>query len=253
MKLKFEIKIHLLFYLFMVFSVITGYLKDFFLITLLIIIHEMGHITISQLFKWKIEEVKILPLGAITIFKEDINKPLKEEFLILFAGPCIQLMFFFLTKDLIDEPKYIFYNYLILGLNLLPIIPLDGSKLIWIITSYILPYKMSISIVSTISIITMFLGIIFLVLNPFNFMLWLLLFFICIENLKFNNTKELLFERFVWERYNKKYFFTKKSIIYSGNINKMKRDKTHLFYNKNRWLSEKEILSKRFDLKRKIW
>ena len=55
-------------------AVITGNFKGFLLFTLIIIIHELGHILAALFYKWHIEKVLLLPFGALTIFHEKINK-----------------------------------------------------------------------------------------------------------------------------------------------------------------------------------
>ena len=75
---------------------LTGYFKHFILFTLLIIIHELGHITGALIFKWKIKKVLILPLGGLTIFDEYLSKSIFEEFIILIMGPLYQIIFYYL-------------------------------------------------------------------------------------------------------------------------------------------------------------
>ena len=72
---------------------ITGHFKMFVMILTIIFIHEFGHILMAYILKWKIVKVNILPLGAVTIFDVDINKPIWEEFLIALMGPHVQIVF----------------------------------------------------------------------------------------------------------------------------------------------------------------
>ena len=80
-------KIHPIYYLTAIITIITGNFKDFTLITLIIIIHELGHISAAIYYKWNIEKIIILPFGGITIFNEYLNRPIKEELIIALAGP----------------------------------------------------------------------------------------------------------------------------------------------------------------------
>ena len=94
--MKITFKIHPLYYLVAILSIITGLFKDFIYITLLIFIHEIGHTIGALIYKWKIKKIIILPFGGITIFNELINKSLKEEFVILILGPIFQILFYFI-------------------------------------------------------------------------------------------------------------------------------------------------------------
>ena len=48
------------------------------------------------IFKWNIEKVILLPFGALTIFNEDLNRRMFEEFLIVIMGPLFQIIFTYL-------------------------------------------------------------------------------------------------------------------------------------------------------------
>ena len=60
----------------------------------LIFVHEMGHFLTSKLLKWKTDKICIYPLGGVTVLNDDINKSLKEEFLIVIMGPIFQMIFY---------------------------------------------------------------------------------------------------------------------------------------------------------------
>ena len=94
MKIISKIKIHPFFYLFSIICIVTGYFKNFIIISFIILFHELGHILVSQLFHWKIEKIVLLPFGGITIFHEFLNRPMKEEFFIAIAGPIFQTFLF---------------------------------------------------------------------------------------------------------------------------------------------------------------
>ena len=119
-----KIYIHPLFYLIAFISIITGHLKAFITIMTILLFHELGHILMALILKWKIKRIIILPLGCMTEFNEKLNKPILEELLILISGPIFQLILYIFYKT----P----YHYPLLFLNLLPIYPLDGSKFIFL-------------------------------------------------------------------------------------------------------------------------
>ena len=91
--MKINFKIHPFFLLTAIIILFTGYFKNFIYITTIIIVHEIGHISLAYFFKWKIEKIVLLPFGGITIFNEHLNRKITEEFLILLAGPIFQIVF----------------------------------------------------------------------------------------------------------------------------------------------------------------
>lgn len=208
---------------------------------IIIIIHEIGHLVPAIYYKWKIEKITILPFGGLTIFNEDINRPLKEEFIILITGPLFQIIFTYIMKnniELLNISKEILY------FNLLPIYPLDGSKIINIILNKICSFKKSHLITLYLSVIT----IIFLTIKRFNLITILIMILIVKKVIEEINNHHLIFNRFLLERYLKNYKF--KNLKTIKNENQMKRDYRHIFMTKPH-LTEKEYLKKRFDFHRK--
>lgn len=130
------IKIDFSTYLFILFSLIAGYIKYTIIIFLIVLVHEFGHVLITHLFKYKILKVNIYPFGGYTIINKDINSSIKKDLLIALGGVLMQLLIFLFTylfKNFINTNTYRLindYNKLILVFNLLPIIPLDGFKII---------------------------------------------------------------------------------------------------------------------------
>lgn len=240
--MKITFKIHPLYYLVAILSIITGLFKDFIYITLLIFIHEIGHTLGALIFKWKIKKIIILPFGGITIFNELINKSLKEEFVILILGPIFQILFYFILYILnIETPLITNYHYSLLLFNMLPIIPLDGSKLLNIILNKITSFKMSHLLTIYISLIT----IIILMIKNKNLVLYIIIFFILLKVIKEYKEHKYIFNKFLFERYNYNLKFKKIKYIKGRKINKMKKEYKHIFYD-DKYYTEKDILKRYF-------
>ena len=240
-------KIHPLYYIVALITIFTGLFKDFIYITLLIFIHEIGHLIGALYYKWNIKKVVILPFGGITIFNELINKSLKEEFVILVLGPLFQILFYFILCILNIESNLItIYHYSLLLFNFIPIIPLDGSKLLNIILNKIFSFKLShiISLfISLICLIYLFIRTIIIK----NLILFIILIFLLIKNIKEIYLHKYLFNKFLFERYNYNLKFKKIKRIKGLKIYKMKKDYKHLFY-LNKYITENEILKDYFNI-----
>lgn len=241
--MKITFKIHFLYYLVALVAIINGFFKDYIYITLLIFIHEIGHIIPSIYYNWKIDKIVILPFGGITIFNELINRSLKEEFIILIMGPLFQEIFYLILCILnIENDLITKYHYALLVFNLLPIIPLDGSKLINIILNRISSFNKSYLLTIYISVITIF---ILLLNNRKNLMFLIILLFLILKIIKNIKNHKYIFNRFLLERYIYELKFKKIKKIKGKNLKKMKKDYRHIFYDK-KYYTEKEVLKEHF-------
>jgi len=230
-----NISVNPFFYITSFICAITGNFKIFLIISIIIIVHELGHIITAIFFKWKIDKIIILPFGGLTLFNEKIDKKLSEEFLILIMGPIFQIIFTFILNDKIVN----YYSLSLLIFNLLPIIPLDGSKLINIILNKFLTFKRSYFLTIYISLLT--IPIIF---KP-NLIIILVLLFL-IKQIFFDyKNYNFIFKKLILEKYLYNIKFKKKRTI--KNINKMYKNTNHLIWDKNKYITEKEYIRKKFD------
>lgn len=226
---------------------ITGNFNGFILFTFIIVIHELGHILAALYYSWNIKQVIILPFGALTIFDEKINRPLFEEFIILIMGPIFQIIgTMILSIFVLDALNY---SLMILSFNLLPIFPLDGSKFINIALNKITSFKKSHILTIYVSILTI---IFFIIKVKFDFLFILVAVFISIKVIEEYRMHNALYNAFLLERYIYNIKFPKRKIIKGENLRTMKRDYTHMFVKKGKYITEREALKKRFDFKSKL-
>lgn len=242
---KIEINNYTLILIFL--CLITGLFKEFIVIFSLIIVHEFGHYILMYKYKYNIDKIIIYPFGGITKFDDVIDKPLYEEFLITIAGPLIQYLFYLLILLLHNKyyiTDYIYnlyknYNYSILIFNLLPIIPLDGSKIVNIILNKLFNFRISYSFNIIISFLTLLIFIYFTKCDSSYFIILLFLIFQIIYSIKY---RKIIYYKFLLEKrlYKNKYSKYKKI----NKINKMYRNKKHLIKDKNMYISENNYLKK---------
>ena len=132
---------------------------------------------------------------------------------------------------------------MILGFNLLPIFPLDGSKFLNLFLNKITSFRNS--LIFTLDISFLFLVLIIFKSN-FNLILILVISFILGKIITEYRGRNEIFNRFLLERFTKRYRFSRLKIIRGMDTKKMKRDFRHFFKDKKRCFSEREILLKRF-------
>ena len=200
-------------------------------------------------YHWKIEKVIILPFGALTIFHEDLNKKIKEEFWIVIMGPLFQIVFTLIIYLFYGMNDFIYYSLIILGFNLLPIFPLDGSKILNLFFNKVTGFKTSHLLLIMVSILSIFD---LLWHASFSLIFILIILFLIIRIFSEVKDHESLFNRFLLERYLKKYHFSKILKINSMDMRGMKRDYGHLFFDGKKYISEEYRLKKRFDFKGRL-
>lgn len=237
-------KIHILTYGVILLSVLTAHYRLYLSFMLLIVVHEFGHIITGALFKWKLKEIIVLPLGMISKYDNLINTPMNEEIIVASMGVIFQLVFycFFLRGN----SMYGMCNKIIIIFNLLPIYPLDGSKILNVLLNKIFSFKIS----SLISIYLSFvICIISLLWSLINRDLILILIFtpLLIGLFKEYYSLPSMINRFYLERYLYHFKFPKIKYIKGLKPAKMKRACYHYFKDNNVVYSEQQILRKTFD------
>lgn len=249
MKNIFKIKIHPLFYLFSFIAIITGLFREFLTFILIILLHELGHILGGLLCKIYPKQINIYPFGGLTIFNMKVNTSSLKELFIALSGPLFQIFTFFLFKSYFDF-YFVKYNLFLIVFNLLPIYPLDGSKIINCCFNLFLSFKHSFFLMIYISFFSLSLFLLFLFFHHSSFV-WLLLISLLLQKIiEYLNNYGYLFNQFLWERYNYKLHFKREKFI--NKASEMHKGYRHLFKINGYLQDEEEILRKRFDFKEKM-
>lgn len=246
MKNIFKIKIHFFFYLTFIISILTGNFKIFITLTLITFFHELGHIIGGLLFKYKIEKIIVLPLSMLTIFNTKINNKWYQEFIVTILGPLFQILLF----NFINDERILKYNMILLLFNLLPIFPLDGSKLLKIFLYNYLPFKLVEKINIYISFIVL---VLFNISIPKNLLIILVSTIFLFKIFKEKNNLDYIFNKFLFERYLYNINYKKIKIINQLKLEEMYKYYYHHFLSKNKIEEEHDFLLKMFDNKGKIW
>lgn len=244
-----KIKIHPLFYIFALIAILTGLFNEFLIFTIIIIVHEMGHIMAGLILKIKPKKIIILPFGGLTIFEMPINTRLYKELIIATMGPIFQILFWFIICKIYNNNIFNYYNLFILIFNLLPISPLDGSKILNILMNKITSFKNSYFITVYISIVTILLFIYIVVTYKYSLGLIVIIFFLVRKVIKDYFNFDFIFNKFLLERYKNDFHFSKRKVI--KKVDRMQKEYYHVIKVRDKYLTEKEFLRKRFDFKEK--
>lgn len=236
-------------YIIMAFGlIITGYFANLIVFTSLILIHELGHITMSYLFKYKIKKIIFYPYGGLTKLDTFINTDINKDLIVGISGILFQELYFIIIfimfeKGIIREYIYnlfVNYNKSILLFNILPIIPLDGSKIVNLLLSKIFNFNLANIITIIISFLSLILILIFKVFEN-NYTI-IMIIGILLQNIyTYYNKLSFIYNRFLLERY--LYDFKYKQIKIISDKNKMYKNKKHIFNVNNYLINEKDYLT----------
>lgn len=171
-----KIKIQTITYIYLFIILASGYIYELYYFYLALVIHELGHIIMILLFKKKIEQLEISPIGGILFINGCQNDRNYKEFLIYLGGPLASGLYYFYVMNQFDNYLLIQSAFYIFILNLIPIYPLDGARLIRIFFQEVIWYKLAMKISMILSIVVSFV-LIYRWINNY-FYVAILLFFL---------------------------------------------------------------------------
>ena len=133
-----KIKINILLLFITLLWIITGYIWTALIVYLALILHESAHILAARGFKVKVYQLELLPFGSSAMMDDVFEQMPLEESLIAAAGPAASVItaalattvrsyFPLFAPDVLEQ--FITYSFLIAGFNLLPVLPLDGGRI----------------------------------------------------------------------------------------------------------------------------
>ncbi|WP_025027403.1 M50 family metallopeptidase [Caldalkalibacillus mannanilyticus] len=207
-----KLSIHPSFFLVFFLALLHGFIYDVMLLFIIVIIHELGHACTAKAYGWRVRKIQLLPFGGVAEVDEHGNRSTKEEMLVIVAGPLMNLIMIFfglicLFSGLWQESfamQFIEYNMIIFLFNLLPILPLDGGKLVQIMLCTLFPFRKAIRHSLLVSGVCFFMYLVIIILfYPLYFYLWIVAIFLFISHILELKQSHFQFMRFILERYSK--------------------------------------------------
>lgn len=142
------IGISLLLPFFLAVSFLSGVPRLFILIMLSVSLHETGHMAAALSAGKKVSQIRVLPYGLSISIREQMHLPV-ESMAIYLSGPATSIFLFLLLRhigamtgsNLLQTASHI--NFSIAVFNMLPVLPLDGGKVLREILAVKLGYNLS--------------------------------------------------------------------------------------------------------------
>ncbi|PLT32405.1 M50 family metallopeptidase [Bacillus sp. V5-8f] len=187
LQLFMKIRMHPTLWIVIGLAVLTAHFMAVLMLIFTVLIHELGHAVAAHYFKWRIKSISLLPFGGTVETEEYGNKSLREDFLVILAGPIQHLWLIGLAYVLFSlsyvpselYQQFLYLNLAVLGFNLLPIWPLDGGKLLFLgfslFRSFIDAHRLTLLLSTAFAL--MFLAMINMI-QPYNLNLWIISGFI---------------------------------------------------------------------------
>ncbi|ADU31279.1 M50 family metallopeptidase [Evansella cellulosilytica] len=264
-----KIHIHPVFWGILGIGGLTGMFKEIVMLFLIVLVHELGHSYMAYRFNWRIKKIMLLPFGGMAETEEYGNRPVREELLVTISGPIQHLWLIGGSYLLLHTPIwteadhqiFLFHNLTILFFNLLPILPLDGGKLVFAGISYFNSFHRAqqwsyISSIIILSILS-FCSLSFL---PFHLNLIVVLVFLWIHHYLEWKQRHFMFLRFLLERKRviprgySEWVKVSPSITVAEAMKHVNRQKYHYFTfgKKDTFIEEEKVLEAFFDLEKRF-
>lgn len=217
-----KIKVNPLFWVVIGIGVATGYFREMTMVFTIVFIHELGHAVAASFFKWNIKKIELLPFGGVAEVDHVDAHPFREEAIVILFGPLqhvflITLSYFFLVFPFwteADHRLFVWHNIVILSFNLLPILPLDGGRLMQLYFLYRFPYVKALHYARVFSLFMLtILLFITIFLFPYHLNLLIVLSFLIVSNYLEWKQRHFRFIRFLVARYGQKSIRARQSTI----------------------------------------
>ena len=185
-----KLSIHPLFFVLGFFYAVTGQIFIFIICTATAVVHELGHSFVSANLGYRLNKITLMPFGAVVLGDIEGLK-FSDQTKIALAGPLINMAvsLFFMAVWWIYPNCYAYtdvvvYSNLSMSLvNLLPIYPLDGGRIVFCYLAQRLGYDKAFSICKIVggafSVFLLGVFVLGLISGAINFSLLFFSLFVC--------------------------------------------------------------------------
>ena len=140
-----KFKVHPLFFVFWLIFAFLGDTEFILYIFIASAFHEAAHILAYTLFGAELNSVQILPFGISATVKNAAILSCKREIICASAGPFANIVLTLLClipNSIISGTETLIYCSLALfTINILPVLPLDGGRILWFFLLSCFPYE----------------------------------------------------------------------------------------------------------------
>lgn len=141
--------------IYLLISIINHNFYNYISALMIVCVHEYGHYYFAKKYRFDIDKVEIFPFGAFLSVNDYGIHHICEELIMLMAGLATHLPIYFVIEFFIQSQYLLEVNRLVFIFNLLPIYPLDGSKILLLLLSLFKDYYQAIKMQIKISLFSL--------------------------------------------------------------------------------------------------
>lgn len=181
-----KIKIHYSLIFLLILSLFTGSIFKILGIIFSILLHEISHYMFLKLYKVDVKYLELSIIGGILDI-EEVNLSLYKKLIVNLAGVVANLLIIIIiTFFNIESLNYLItYNVVIIIFNLIPIIPLDGYRILNDVLSVIYDDNYTFVLVKRIDLFCLFMMLLVLLILKI-YGLFLIWSFLLLKYFKYN-------------------------------------------------------------------
>ena len=189
------IKIDFSFYIALLLALFSHQIDIYLTYLIAILIHECGHLVLATLFQWRIIEFRVSAIGGFLTFENDLSRPVIQSLIVATGGVIFNLIFGLFLLAINGPVSLIYAQFAIAIFNLLPIAPLDGSRIVQSLLRIIMNYSRVLKVTKVLNVVGLFLFTVFVLafnLEQYFFVIIVLAFLVG----KFHATAPYIYERY---------------------------------------------------------
>lgn len=243
---KYKISYLLLFFLGSI--IFTIYQRKLIAIIFTILIHELGHLIILKIYKIKINEITLLPIGAylkINVFKdEEIRRYLFIYSFGIFFNFIIAIIAFIANNNFLFK-----LNVGMIIFNIIPILPMDGFYILNYFICIFLPYRIAYRISLIINLFILPILLIFIIKYQLGIIFICYFGYFLLILIKNVRKRNYLYEDFLLKKhlnYNLKLKNRKNKYYKLPLLNNLFLGYHNYFYDNDFFIDENNLLNKRY-------